>query len=67
MKNWKSLSKLNYNTYLLNFEDEDRTRWRLKAQKLERFWIETEEAKERKKWTEGALGGIYITLFPTDF
>jgi len=67
MKNWKSFSKLNYNIYLLNFEDKDRTRWRLKAQKLERFWIKTEEAKGRKKWTEGALSGIYTAIFLTDY
>jgi len=67
MKYSKSLSKLNHNTYLLNFEDEDRTRDRDWEEKNREIWDwENVEDEGEKKMNWRGSRWDYITDSPTD-
>jgi len=55
MKNRKSLSKLNHNTYLLIFEDEDRTIYRDWDEKNREIWdckTDEEEGEKKMNWRD---------------
>jgi hypothetical protein len=58
----KSLCKLNHNTYLLNFEDEDRTRdWEEKNREIW-DWKNVEDERERKMNWRGSRCDLYYEL-----